>query len=251
MLKESVGVFREGMSRMVEDLFSGSDLSLLVLCPNGRHKLNINTDKYVPNPAHAGSARATRMLECVGLLMGMSLRAKLCLPFDFPSLVWRQLLGQPVGVADLEGVDSLTVQFLDALRRCEEDGLADDASFAEKYSLSFTTTTSDGRVVELVPGGAGKRVTFSNRLEYCERVTALRLNEFRAQVAAMARGMYCIVPERVLKLFTWREVETLVCGSPVVDVDFFRKHTDYSGAYSDSHPVIQRFWKAMASFTDE
>lgn len=30
------GVFREGMSRMVEDLFS-PDLDLLMQCPNGRH----------------------------------------------------------------------------------------------------------------------------------------------------------------------------------------------------------------------
>lgn len=30
------GVFREGMSRMVEDLFS-PDFDLLVQCPNGRH----------------------------------------------------------------------------------------------------------------------------------------------------------------------------------------------------------------------
>lgn len=30
------GVFREGMSRMVEDLFS-PDFDLLVPCPNGRH----------------------------------------------------------------------------------------------------------------------------------------------------------------------------------------------------------------------
>ena len=32
------GVFREGMSRMVEDLFS-RDMDLFILCPNGRQAI--------------------------------------------------------------------------------------------------------------------------------------------------------------------------------------------------------------------
>ena len=34
------------------------------------------------------------MYEFVGKLMGVSARAKLTLPFDFPAIVWKQIVGQ-------------------------------------------------------------------------------------------------------------------------------------------------------------
>jgi hypothetical protein len=43
--------------------------------------------------------------------------------------------------------------------------------------------------VELVPGGADRRVTFENYTEYVEAATAMRLHEFDSACAAMRRGM--------------------------------------------------------------
>lgn len=40
------GVFREGMSSMVEDLFS-ADLDLLIQCPNGRHAVGQVTIRFI------------------------------------------------------------------------------------------------------------------------------------------------------------------------------------------------------------
>lgn len=76
------GVFREGMSRVVEDLHNPHALDLLTPCPNSRHGLPTNVDKSLPNPRLAGCPLAGAMLEFVGKLMGMSLRAHLCLPFQ-------------------------------------------------------------------------------------------------------------------------------------------------------------------------
>ncbi|CAM9591597.1 unnamed protein product, partial [Scytosiphon promiscuus] len=84
------GVFREGMSRMVEDLFS-PDLDLLIPCPNGRHAVGQNNEKFVPNPQHS-SPLALSMLRFVGRLMGLSLRTRLCLPFQLPGLIWKRML---------------------------------------------------------------------------------------------------------------------------------------------------------------
>lgn len=76
------GVFREGMSRVVEDLHNPQALDLLTPCPNARHGLPTNVDKSLPNARLAGCPLAGEMLEFVGKLMGMSLRAHLCLPFQ-------------------------------------------------------------------------------------------------------------------------------------------------------------------------
>jgi hypothetical protein len=41
-------------------------------------------------------------------------------------------------------------------------------------------------------------------------VLEYRLNEFRATVAAIAKGLHCIVPKRLLALFTWDQVWKIV-----------------------------------------
>lgn len=76
------GVFREGMSRIVEDLFS-EEFTLLFLCPNGKHQVHINTDKFIPNPKHNAPLHL-HMFEFIGKLMGVSLRGSastLYIPF--------------------------------------------------------------------------------------------------------------------------------------------------------------------------
>jgi len=166
------GVFREGMSRVVEDLHNPQALDLLTPCPNARHGLPTNVDKSLPNPRLAGCPLAGEMLEFVGKLMGMSLRAHLCLPFQvrsithlsggrfnphhgvlsqpptlrmhqtqFPSLVWKRLLGQELARHDMEAVDTLTCRLLDSVRAC-----ATPEEFDAKFggSLTFVVTGHDG-----------------------------------------------------------------------------------------------------------
>lgn len=43
------------------------------------------------------------------------------------------------------------------------------------------------------------------------------------QVAAMQAGLLKVVPQAVLDLLTWQELEKKVCGDPEVTVDALRK----------------------------
>lgn len=98
---------------LFQDLHS-PDFSLFVPCPNAVHMISTNTDKFLPNPKHT-SPLALEMLEFVGKLMGISLRTKATLPFNFPSFVYKGLLGQPIELADLEATDAVTVKCLRAI----------------------------------------------------------------------------------------------------------------------------------------
>lgn len=57
----------------------------------------------------------------------------------------------------------------------------------------------------------------------------MRAREFDAACSAMRRGLISVVPERALRLFTWRELEVLVCGDSYVDVDFLMTKATYQG----------------------
>ncbi|CAM9241523.1 unnamed protein product [Heterosigma akashiwo] len=230
---------------MVEDLHS-PDFGLFVLCPNGQHQVAVNTDKYVPSPARPESPLAMQMLEFVGKLMGISLRTKTTLPFSLPAFVWKGVLGQPLTLADLAGIDAIAVEFLEALR---EEGMT-QADFDAAYGdvVTWTTAGCDGAQVELVPGGAARPVTWATRLEYCRRAERRRLHELDRQLAAVRRGLATIAPLSVLQLFTWQQFEVLVAGESDVDLEYLRAHTRYKG-YPAGSEVVQRFWAAMAGFT--
>lgn len=45
----------------------------------------------MPNPQHS-SPLALSMLRFVGRLMGLSLRTRLCLPFQLPGMIWKRML---------------------------------------------------------------------------------------------------------------------------------------------------------------
>lgn len=280
------GVFREGVSSIVQDLFS-ENFSLLILCPNGQHAVHVNTEKYVPNPSQT-SPLALSMFEFMGRLMGMSLRSTLCLPFELPSIVWKHFVGEMITTEDLLAIDAITCRFLEGVRRCEDDGIEDQETFSAQYqdklrfvytgkfgmpflcfacfiAYLYNCTTlrltvhvwcaryisglagSDGVENELMPGGRDRIVTFESRFEFCNLVEAKRLHEFDKQVAAIARGLEDVLPVRLLQLFSWSQLETLVAGSPKVDLTLWKAHTNSNLPLT----VTSLFWKVMESLTPE
>ncbi len=81
--------------------------------------------------------------------------------------------------------------------------------------------------MELIENGAEVEVTMANRQEYYQLASEARLNEHTQQVEAIRRGLGKIVPSQLLNLLTWRELELMVCGEAVIDVDLLQRHTEY------------------------
>jgi len=241
------GVFREGMQRIVEDLFMDY-FDLFVPCPNNKHEINLNREKFIPNPTHSGSNLAMEMYEFVGKVMGASLRTNLALPFHFPSYVWKGIAGLEVGQDDLAEADSLFEKWLRDILECEEEMWEWSYGSEAEELLKWTCTGADGTVLTVKddPGP----VPFQKRREYVKKVIELRSEELKPAIDCIKRGMYLVVPERALNLYTWREVEVLVCGNPTFDMADWKNHTHYSG-YSSDDDVIKTFWRVMESLTDE
>lgn len=252
------GVYREGLTRIVESVFS-PHLCLLLPTPNNSKSIGDGSNAFLPNSA-LETPRALEMLEFLGRFMGMSLRHESCLPFEFPSLVWKRLQGDVPGFSDLAGMDIEVAELVSSVRYCDrsltldgktQEPVTTEEEFAISFAgLSFTTTLLSGKTVELIPEGASTRVTLENRLRWCELMERTRTREFDTQIAAIRRGMGQVVPLRALALFTPAEVEELVCGSAIIDIEVLKKHTAYSG-YSESSETVRLFWKVFSSLTDE
>ena len=99
--------------------------------------------------------------------------------------------------------------------------------FARVLQQCFEVSNSVGDMVELVPGGAARQVTYESRFQFIDLAMQLRTHEFDRQIAAMRKGFAMVVPVQVLQLGSWEEVMVRVCGVPEVDVDLLKANTNY------------------------
>lgn len=71
---------------------------------------------------------------------------------------------------------------------------------------------------------------------------------YRYQVEAIRRGLGTVIPCKLLRLFSWEEVEVLVCGKKEVDIDLLEACTEYSMCdREDAH--VSAFWEVLRSFS--
>ncbi|XP_060087711.1 E3 ubiquitin-protein ligase HECTD3 isoform X2 [Heteronotia binoei] len=69
-------------------------------------------------------------------------------------------------------------------------------------------------------------------------------------IAAMQAGLLRVVPQAVLDLLTWQELEKKICGDPEVTVEALKKLTRFED-FEPSDTRIQYFWEALNNFTNE
>jgi hypothetical protein len=187
------------------------------------------------------------MAEFLGLLFGSCIRTGVRLTLDLPAFVWKALVEEPLSRADLAAVDTYAAESLRFIETC------DAATFAIEGAVeqTFTTTLSNGTVVELKEKGAATKVSYETRGEYESLVLAARLSEHKLQIDAIRRGMAKVVPLELLPLMTWKEIEVAICGKPEIDIDLLRRHTRYSESIPPNAPYIEYFWNVLRSFDQD
>ncbi|XP_052472632.1 E3 ubiquitin-protein ligase HECTD3 isoform X2 [Carassius gibelio] len=240
------GGFRDSLADMSEELCPSSSecpMPLPFFTRTSNQGAGEARDFYVPNP----SCREFNKLEWIGQLMGAALRGKDFLVLALPGLVWKQLIGEAVSwTKDFPAVDSVMVKLLEAMEHMDKETF--DFKFGQE--LVYTTPLSDGRLVELIPGGSGVVVRYEDRMEFIRLVQKSRLEESREQIAAMQAGLVKVVPQAVLDLLTWQEVEKKVCGDPEITVEALKRLTRYEDL-EQTDVRVQYLWEALMNFTNE
>ena len=64
---------------------------------------------------------------------------------------------------------------------------------------------------------------------------------------AIRRGFVTIVPERVLGLMLWNELEELVVGSSEIDIGTLKSHTTYGSRSFERSITVRHFWNVLES----
>ncbi|NXY36711.1 HECD3 ligase, partial [Pomatorhinus ruficollis] len=166
---------------------------------------------------------------------------------SLPALVWKQLAGEEVSWSkDFPTVDSELVKLLEMLERVDKEGF----EFMFGKELTYTTVLSDQRMVELIPNGSNTAVRYEDRKEFIRLVQKARLEESKEQIAAIRAGLLAVVPQPVLDLLTWQQMEKRICGNPEITAAELRKFIKFDDFPSDD-TRIQYFLEALNNFTSE
>ncbi|KAI7868442.1 hypothetical protein BDF14DRAFT_1966647 [Spinellus fusiger] len=202
------------------------------------YTLQINPHSGI-NPEHLNYFRF------IGRVVGLSIFHRRFLDAFFIVSFYKMILNKKVAVVDMESVDA---DFYRSLKWILDNDITD--------VLDLTFSTDDDRFGELVtvdlkPGGSEIEVNEENKKEYVDLITEWRISRrVEEQFKAFKEGFNQLIPQDLINVFDERELELLIGGIAEIDVDDWKKHTDYRG-YTEQDDVIQWFWKCISSWDSE
>lgn len=173
------------------------------------------------------------------LLEGRVMRAPLALP------ILKHLLATPISLADLEFVDEEVYQSLLWLK--ENIGVD---SLSLDFSITRLNAKNDIEVIDLKENGRDIEVTDANKDEYINlRMRYIMLDSFAEQLQYLMTGVFEVIPQELLLVFDYQELEFILCGAPSINVDDWKAHTQISDGLPKE--LLDWFWDIVESFSAE
>jgi len=236
-------------------------LPLLHPTPNWKSSVECN-EKYKYTFLPSSSPLKLDLYMFLGQLVGIALRSKITLDLSLASYIWKSVVRQRLSENDIASFDAAAHQFIQHLGslydRLHEsihslEALASLREEAEALmmDLTWTATLCDGQIVELIPGGQHKMVSVDELGQYLDMYVKCRLNECFDAIEAFRNGILSVIPLSAIQIFSWDELEALVCGTKVIDVNRLKANTEYDDDVSPDDPHIVAFWEVLASFSEE
>lgn len=254
---EAGGLTRDWFQNITEKLFDPQH-GLFVSSVGNQMCMDIN-----PNSEVACGTDHLQYYRFLGRVMGRALLDRQLMAGHMVEYLYKHLLGFPITVADLKSVDEEFYSGLRKLKDMVEAG--DDISM---LCLDFTITRDvmgDQQEVELVPGGSDIEVGNANFEDYIEACLKDKtLTKVNDQLGHLLQGFFDVIPEPLLAVFDFQELELLMCGLPEIDIEDWQANTEYTGKYAygneyaeygneqnNNSACCQWFWEVVAEYDHE
>jgi HECT-domain (ubiquitin-transferase) len=189
----------------------------------------------------------------LGRVMGKALFDRQLVAGHMVQNIYKHMLGWPITFGDLEMVDE---EYFNNLKSLET--MARKGEDLEMLCLDFSTTQEVMGIketIDLVKDGATIDVTNDNFPEYLEACLKYRmLDRVKPQLNELLLGFFDVIPEPLLTIFDFQELELLMCGLPEIEMSDWMEHTEYSGEYDHvgaEHQSCKWFWEVVTEFDHE
>ena len=203
------------------------------------YALQINRHSGV-NPEHLQYFRFVGRFVAMAIYHGKFIDNGFTIPF------YKQLLGQPLILKDVESVDE---EYHKSLVWILENDI-NDLYMGMDFSVD-EEKFGEMKNIDLKPGGKDIDVTDENKEEYIELIVQHRLTRGTTeQVEAFKKGFQEILPLEALAVFDEKEVEMLLLGVNEIDVDDWESSTLYKNCKKKDKQIVW-FWEVLRKFDNE
>lgn len=217
------GVMREWFTLLFAELFD-PNFGLFVSTVGDERSYWINTYSSELRNEHLAYYEFAGRLLGKAILEEHLVTVHLALPF------LKHILGVPISFSDLQFLDDEIYNSAIMIKQIDD---------IEPLCLDFTVTrivNGKPEVLELIEGGANIDVTRANRREYLDMLFKYHvLGSVSEQLLSFLTALYDVVPEGLLKLFDYQELELLMCGTfgSVVPEEVRTRLTNAAGLCDD------------------
>lgn len=237
------GLAREWFQLVTEAVFN-PDMGLWLPSASNQMAMRIN-------PASKISCPEDHLIyfRFLGRVMGKALFDGHLVSGHMVRHMYKHMLGWPVMFDDLKLPDEEYYHSLKSLLEVDT---------VEDLCVDFTFTESalgENRIVELMEGGKDVPVTNDNLPDFLEANLKFHLlDRVKPQLTELLLGFYDVIPESLLTIFDFQELELLMCGVPVIDIDDWMANTSYLGQFEekkDKAKTVQWFWELLRDEFDQ
>ncbi len=195
--------------------------------------------------AHDNYTLQINYFKFIGRVVGLAIFHRRFLDAFFIGALYKMMLNKPVSLSDMEGVDADFHRSLQWMLDNPIEGVLDQTFSTEDERFGET------KIEDLKPGGRDIEVTDANKKEYVDLMVKWRIQKrIDEQFQAFITGFHELIPAELVNVFDERELELLIGGIAEIDVEDWKKHTDYRG-YTESDEVIKFFWQTIRSWDGE
>ena len=231
------GVSREFFFLLSHEMFNPF-YCLFEYSAHDNYTLQINPHSGI-NPEHLN------YFKFIGRVLGLAIFHRRFLDAHFIVSFYKMILKKKITLADLESVDADYHRSLQWMLNNPIEGIVEETFSAMEDKFGELIT------IELKPGGEDVPVTDENKREYVERMIEWRIvRRVEEQFRAFIAGFSELVPLDLINVFDERELELLMGGMSEIDVDDWKRFTDYRG-FTEQDDVVKWFWDCVQKWPAE
>jgi len=170
--------------------------------------------------------------QFAGRIIGLALIHHCLLDAFFARPLYKMLVRSKCSLSDLRYVDE---EFYQSIIWMKENDITElDLDYTVDEDKFGKTET-----VELRPGGRNIPVTEKNKKDYIDRVIKWRVERgIKEQTNMLIRGFNEVVDLRLVSVFDAKELELVICGTADIDLNDWRKNTEYRGGQMSLHHLF-------------
>ena len=233
------GLTREFYNTMSKEMFN-PNYSLFIPTNDNKSVFQPNINSGYTNRSHLED------FKFVGLMVAKAIIDEQVLDAYFTRSFLKHVLGVPPNWHDLQSLDFQHYKNL----KWMIDNPIENVIF-ERFEY-IVDTFGTKKTYELKDNGENIDVTDTNKKEFVDLVANFKMTkQIEDQIKAFKQGLHILIPHWLISIFTWPELDLLICGMPDIDIKDMMQNTEYHGGLTKSTSIIKWFWECVEEMDNE